>query len=300
MPFTMQDFYNSLKSVVSQNEILTRLDYDLGITENIVIPMFENATDTDFDSQTSNTVFSKYKGLTERKHVASMYDAFMDSLRNLVDYRKVIEDVVKKEFNKENPKSITDYYKLNILKYIEGIQYLNDYATSWITVATVESVDEHKTLTLPDIKIRKGFVLDHNNILTITSILDITALPFHEFLDKIKALKGQVFTEYDWNTRPDETERKTNVIKSGLISPEYNPFYHLNIMWVGWQVEKENKLRHEHERLQFLLLQLKEKRSVTRNEDAIKSLEKQIEYRSDQINKMEIRLRKIEERYTND
>jgi hypothetical protein len=122
-------------------------------------------------------------------------------------------------------------------------------------------------------------------------------LPLSDFLKEISSLKGHQYAEYDWATRPEETQKKVDAFKSGLIPVRWNPLYHLGIMIATWNAEQDAKNKAQYERLQFLLLQLKDKRDNTIDPVAKERIDKQIEYHSNRLNLSQIKIEKLEERY---
>lgn len=68
-------------------------------------------------------------------------------------------------------------------------------------------------------------------------------------------------------------------------------------MIATWNAEQDAKNKAQYERLQYLLLQLKDKRDNTIDSAAKERIDKQIEYHSNRLNLSQIKIEKLEERY---
>jgi hypothetical protein len=258
--------------------------------------MFDAAAETNIESATDRLVFNQFKAEFKHKD-KQVIDILADTMAQLVENQDSITKTIKAEFNKDNPKLISDYYKLNILKYLEAINFLSEYATSWISVVVAETSKDHKFITLPDISESRSFVTKYDNISQIIQICTVLDQPFEDFLKEIKSLEGHTYTEYDWKANPEATQKKVDAFKSGLIPVAWDPLFHLGIMLATWQATRDAKDLHEYERLQFMLQGIQDKRENATDPTVIAQLDKQIEYRSNQINILQIKLEKLEKRY---
>ena len=85
--------------------------------------------------------------------------------------------------------------------------------------------------------------------------------------------------------------------KSGFIPVSWNPTYHLGIMYATWAAKQDSKTKHEYERLQNMLMQLRDKQDETSDPATKSRLDHQISYHSDRVNKMQVEIAKMEGRY---
>lgn len=296
--FSIEGYFKSLKNQFTSSELETSVDFDIGETEGRVLPMYERAADLNLETHTNRAIAGAFNSHYKHKNTISVYDAIFDTLSEVVENKDDIIKMVKSEFNKENPKEIMDYYKINLLKYLESIHFLNEYASKWINVIVVEALEDRQFLNLPDIKVSKEFILDRNNIALIAQVCNNLNQPVADFIKEIIKLKGYTYAEADWRNKPEETQKNVDAFKSGLIPVRWNPLYHLGIMIATWQAENDEKYKAEYERMQFLLLQLKDKQENTGDPKIKEHLDKQIHYYSDQINKRQMHIEKLNERYS--
>jgi hypothetical protein len=260
--------------------------------------MFECASSTSLSGTTLTSTSAQFlKALDTKRKDKGMYDELYDTFSMVLENKEALLHLIKSEIGKENPKAIMDYFKINLLKYIESIHFLSNYATQWLSVVTVETLGESEYLKLPDIKISRRFVTEYDNVFQAGVICKVLNQPLHDFISSITPLKGHQFTEYDWEQKGEETEKKVDRFKSGLISVRWNPLYHIGIMVATWCAEQDAKKKHEFERLQYILMELKDKESGTTDTETKKRLEKQISYYSNQVNLRQVELEKIEDRY---
>lgn len=298
MNYSLPKYISSLRDSITQSEVLRNLDFDLGEIEKYVIPMFECASSTSLSGTTLTSTSAQFlKAFDNKRKDKGMYDELYDTFSMVLENKEVLLHLIKEEIGKENPKAIMDYFKVNLLKYIESIHFLANYATQWLSVVTVETLGESEYLKLPDIKISRGFVTEYDNVFQAGVICKVLNQPLHEFVSSITPLKGHQFTEYDWEQKGEETEKKVDRFKSGLISVRWNPLYHMGIMIATWCAEQDAKKKHEFERLQYVLMELKDRESGTTDAESKKRLEKQITYYSNQVNLKQVQLEKIEDRY---
>jgi hypothetical protein len=294
MNYSFEAFFHSLTPNILRSELERNVDMDIGELENRTLPMFERAQGVNLTSVVEQRIHSAIMGRSSKKTV---YDLLFDTIQNVVDNRALILKMVSTEFNKENPKEVSDYYKLNILKYLEAFRFLSKYAIEYIGVIVIEAMSDKEYLSLPDIKMSAKFITDNDNMAQIAQVCNQLNRPLHEFLNEIKSLKGHQFVEYDWKANAEATAKRVDAFKSGLIPVRWNPLYHAQLMFSTWASENDTKTQHEYERLQYLLLQLKDQQENTTDKVVAERLKKQILYRSDQINKLQVSMEKIEERY---
>jgi hypothetical protein len=280
--------------MILRSDLERNVDLDLGELENRTLPMFERAQGVNLTSVVEQRIHSAIMGRSNKKTV---YDLLFETIQTVVDNRALILKMVSTEFNKENPKEVSDYYKLNILKYLEAFRFLSRYSIEYITVMVIEAMTDHDYLKLPDVKFSTKFITDNDNMAQIAQVCNQLNRPLHEFLNEIKSLKGHQFVEYDWKANAEATSKRVDVFKSGLIPISWNPLYHAQLMFATWSSENDTKTQHEYDRLQYLLLQLKDQQENTTDKTVLERLKKQILYRSDQVNKLQVSMEKIEERY---
>jgi hypothetical protein len=259
--------------------------------------MFERAGDTDLGGTLESNIHSRFLTVYGKGRSKTMYDTLYDTLQMVVDNKADILKTINSGFSKELSKEVIDYYHLNILKYLEAFHFLSNYASEWLTVVVTEALNESTYAHLPDIKLSKVYVSDVENILQIGQVCLQLNQPFETFLKEIHPLKGHQVNDFDWKANPEETAKRVDKFKSGFIPVKWNPTYHIGIMYATWAAKQDEKTKDEYERLQQLLMQLRDKRDGTTDKATRDRLEHQIKYHSDRVNKAQIQIAKLEDRY---
>ena len=118
----MVSYFNSLLPSLKKKDIIVDLSYSFNETETIVQPMF------------SLDPMPKLMGLTfEKTHLefkrsvnaykGNGYATIAEICGVILENQEKIFQLAKHDFGDENLKIVTDYYKLNLIKYFEAINY---------------------------------------------------------------------------------------------------------------------------------------------------------------------------------
>lgn len=291
-------FFKSLASSFKKKNITTEVLYTFDDINTIIKPMYSLSPMPVFVGKTEKdtSIIIRKKINTDRE--TSLYTTINDTLNIIISNQDAVLASLA-EFNDETVKVTLDYYKLNILKYIEAINFFSDYARKWLNVVVWEtSADFYiknklEIWSSPSIKADSEFVNNRDNVISFATAINILGVPYSNFLDKISSLKGHTFSEEDWtNSHPLLTD-KLDVVKFNLMHISWLS-YQIGLIYNGWRIKRHERNRAEYARLQLMLLALEQQKTATLDPNKHSSLEKQITYYSNLSNKLSAQIESME------
>lgn len=295
--YDMGAYFSSLLNVFKKRDILIDLQHAFNELETTVLPMYDLATTPTYLGDTNKRTSATFKR-TIKSYRDTPAKTFKSAIKLVLANQDGIMDLVKKEFQDETQKVAMDYYRLNLIKYIEAITFFIDYTRMWNTVVTYETV----LLTKPEVNIKSPTILRDsefvNNITNIDSfsvILNMLVIPFDKYVSSIQSLKGQVYQESDWGDSNVALSVKVDPYKVNFIPVTLNPFYHIGMLVNTWRVNRYKRNQAELSRVQLMLATLEDSASQEINAEAVKVLENQIAYYSNVANKLSTSIEKMEQ-----
>jgi len=228
----------------------------------------------------------------------STFKTIAKAIDIILDNQDKITEVIHSEFTDETLKINVDYYKLNLLKYLEAINLFNDYTRMWLNAVVYETLVEKNILVGIDSPTIKKDIAHVNSLDLISSFataVNMLAIPFSEFLTSIKSLKGHLYNESDWDSGHNIINNKLDPFRSNFLPVNWNPFYHLGLMVNAWRMAKYERNKAELARLQLMLLSLDQQKEVATSQEKKDNLEKQIKYYSNLSNKISAKIEDLEE-----
>lgn len=293
-------YFQSLLPSFKKKDIVLDMSYSIDELTQVIKPMFVSVQDIKLQGEAVNFANTHFKRLLDHPK-ATAYDKFMDTIETILENEEAIAEMLTKEFHDENIKSVSDYHKLNVLKYVEALHLFNNYARMWINSAIYETskVDNselHSVIKSPTLMNDAKFVMNYDNTSAVASAINMLSIPVSKFLDEIKNLKGHVFNEEDWEGGSSIINAKLDPFKSNFIPVMWNPIYHIGLIANAWRVERYERNKAELARLQLMIMGLKESKTTTNNSERISQLEKQINYYSNLSNKISAKIEKMEEK----
>ena len=235
-------YYESLSTEIKLDDILLDLTHGFEELNQIIIPMFELNIDYKFQGNISKITDYRLKRDSsnfENNTFTTIYKLLLIIKAN-EDY---IIDMVENNFDSIIIKYNLDYRKLNILKYIESLNYINEFSRRWLMAISVEEFDNktNKELFTAVAKADTTFVKDNNNLLSFIQALDLTYTNIGDFLKSIKDLEGHVFDIDDHEATKGVTGRKLDPHQFGLFPVRWNPIYHIGLIINDWRVARHNR-----------------------------------------------------------
>lgn len=288
-------YFDRLIPNIHKTDILVNTDIDFEELQNIILPMYNCARNTHLQGTVISLSETHFKRLINTYNgVPSEFISHVGTV--ILNNQNAIEDLIKQDFQNENMKSIMDYHKLNILKYLEAIHFFNEFSRMWINAAVFESTGNKQDIVSPTIKRDISHVTSYDNITAFSNAVNMLNQPLSKFLDSIKALKGHQYSESDWEGTPSNTTDKLDPYKANFVPVTWNPVYLGGLMLNGWRVQRHNRNKAELDRLQLMLQNLEDQKSQTTDEASLKKLEGIINYYSNLSNKYSAEIEKMEGR----
>ena len=304
MALTLSNFGTYLRSLLprfKKTDIIVDTSFSFEALQETVIPMFSlypmPAIVSKLNDLTTVSWRTKIKTFKNSSYATIAATAIMIS-----NNQEAIMNMITKEFNDDNVTTIFDYYKLNILKYIEALNFFNDYSSRWISAVMYETVGSTTSISIDDPTFKENcdYCNNQNNIVSYIAAVNILAMPFSAFLASIVSLKGHTVNPGEWGSVAYNTNgNKLDPHKLNFVPVTWNPFYHGMLHVNTWRVRKHDRNVAELARLQLMVAALSEKASVTEDPTHLVNLEKQIKYYSNEINKLSASIDAMEEEVRN-
>lgn len=294
--FNLGNYYNSLVPAFKKKDILVDTLHSFEELSQSTSPMIISCSQTQFESKVKKDTEYFFK-----KHIKAYkgnpIQLFDEVSKQLTMNEDLIENTIKSEFKDDNIKAVFDYYKLNIVKYVEAIHYFNEYVRQWITVVVEQTVSEQipelkNKINKPIIKANVDYVTNPDNIVSFCLCVNLLLTPFHQYLKSIEELKGHLVNPEEWENLPEQQTAKLN--PSGFIPVSLNPVYHIGLMVNAWRINRYERNKAELTRLSLMLLALKNERTVETDPKRIENLEQQINYYSNLSNKLTAKIEDVE------
>lgn len=292
----LSEFFASLLPNITKKQMLVDATHSYEELRQIVLPMYNLDIDGTFKGEVS-------KEMDDRLRKAKLMDgknAYTTIGKGLKKIEEQSEDVIKlleTEFGSEIIKDVLDYRKLNIIYYLEALNFVNDYARRYILAVVHDEFDSDlaNRITGPVDKATRQWVMDMRNMDSFITVFEILTNPLKSFLNKIKDLEGHVFEPNEWNAIRSNNETKLDPYGFGFIPVRWNPAFHIGMAYNGWRMRCYERDKEEFAKLQLMVLALNEQKSKTTNKETLASLEKQINYHSNNINKLQAKIEEMEE-----
>lgn len=295
----MLGYFQSLLASFKKSDIYTEVASNLETTLGSIKQMYAISPMPSFISKTDD----KCKVLWKKQihtYSDSPFATIVKTLHMIESNNSAILEMINTEFADTNAKAVMDYYKLNIIKYLEGIDFFNTYSDRWLTAVVFETVQNKESLDINDPTIRESleFVNDNGNMASFITIVNVLAMPLSGFMASIKNLKGHVVTPEEWSTVVHSvTGNKLDPHKLGFLPVKANLFYHVMLANNVRRVKKHERCKETLARLQLMVSALQERLTATEDPNRRDNIEKQINYHSNRINAISAKIESLEDEW---
>ena len=296
------NYSKSIKEYIDKKEIVLDLDHNYESVEVTVKPMLELAlnlsnagylrAEDKLDQELNRKIQLDEFNVVEKLNKAS--DLILD---NKPDVLKLVNKVIGKAVVKET----LDYEKVNLLQYLECINYFIDYTKHWLAYYQYEMLKASgnkninpEVLRLPMWKAETQIVSDINRVNAFIAAVNVLIKPVSEIEKKISNLEGHLVNLAEWDNSFNVSTDKLNPLKINHFGVTLNPFYHLGLVYNSWMNNKNLKNKEELQQLQMTVLFLQEVNSDNPDPAVKERYEKQIKYHSNRINDLAANIRKYE------
>jgi len=298
-------YLKSLLPRFKKSDIIVDTSFSFETLEEIVVPMYA--------LYPMPTIISKLNDLTNhvwktkiKTYKNSSYTTIATIANSITKNQEAIMAMIEKEFADESVTATYDYYKLNLLKYLEGITFFNEYASRWLSACMYETIQTNLILDIknPTFKENQDYCSNMDNIIAFATIANVLNMPMYLFLASIENLKGHIINPAEWGNisyspagaklDPHKLNFTPLVIGIGAVILARIGYYHGMLQVNAWRVRKYDRNKAELARLQLMVAALTEKLTVTADPDRLANLEKQINYHSNNINILSAKIEAME------
>lgn len=263
-----------------------------------ILPMYETIMPNIAKNQINKDLMhevKKAKFRTEKDFVQTVQKALTIIADQEDDVIAMVEKVVGREVNK----GAMDYRQVNTLYYLNGLAWFLEYASNAIQCIVVEELKGKMDVVSPVDKAAYQEIMDITAMKSFTRLLDILTMKVSQFESRLKHLDGYLFDPYEYDTISRTAIAKIDPMNLGLIPVDFNPVYIVGKMINAWSANRHDKRKEELAKLQMMVICLRDLASNTMDEAQKKSLEEQIKYHSNRINKISAKIEAVEEEVRN-
>lgn len=240
---------------------------------------------TDFDKGFIRQVDSRFKG----NSLEVIYEVLNRTLDNLT----TLERLVKNEYAGDIMRSAMSYSEANLLRIIEGIDFASRYSRLFLIHALGTETSLYRGNRGRSYELSKAqedwLVSEARLFFDVMRALDHTPRELEKIFKEIPDLN--VDEENADNVAAVTGRSKLEPFYMGASATPLSPIYHIRIAIADWQVARYDAAKEEKKMLEFQILDLKAAMEDKHNA----RLEQQLEYTVDRVNKLNYRIKRMEE-----
>jgi hypothetical protein len=210
-----------------------------------------------------------------------------------------LESLIASDFSKDVTRDALTYKKATVLKYLELVQFVQDYGNRLLIKVMALETDandpgdkSNPSLDNAPMAIRNWMAKNERAFLDALAVL---SMPLAEVKEKIESIP-------DINAVPENAGIVSETVGGHRIDPLglgfivttwMNPIFHVRMAFAEWQVERYKAKQEEKKMLEFRLLALQE--SYEKKKDP--KLQQVIEYTDGRLQSLNRKLSEIESEY---
>lgn len=296
------NFINTLRSIISKNDIVDDLTIRRRELIDITIPLYRDAinnlTDYKYKSQKIIKLNKTFNDIVKSNRNNNFLVGIYRGLCNLDDLSSKLINLVDKTFEKNTTVDGITFSKVQIIQLIEAVFFINRYAPkllNFIIIMETSTYDENQSSYIKEsltnaqidyiddnfkmfcMLIEKMLAGPDNTIKLLSKIPDYVVI--HDSEDTLVALKGR--------------DAIDPIGFNNFIAPWLNPIYHLRMKIAEYQTNRYDELKDETKLIKLRILNLENILS----EEPNPAIEKEINYYQDLVQKNELKLEDMEKKY---
>lgn len=300
--FDLKNYVQSLLPVISKTDVVVCLNHEFNIIDSAVSDFYELLNKVKISSKVNDdTNYILKKEINNFK--ISTVETIQNAVKIIGDNEEEVVELFKNEFSNENLKNITDYYKINLLKYTDSLRFFSDFAKAWANAVLYETLgnvaviknDYLLSIASPTLKKDIAFVTNRDNVSRFAISLNILNQPFSKFLESIKNLKGHLYSDDDWGKHASNFSSKLDPYSTGFMPVKYNPVFHIRLSLNAWMHERYERDKVDLARFKLMVQSLEKEKTATIDPKRLENIEKQINYYSNLSNKLLTKIENYEE-----
>ena len=308
------DFYNKLPDKIKRSDILNDYEHAILELEETVLVMYETANNLPRTITGSALIEHHFTATTISKIVnegeSNTFQTIFKAAKNVYVISDEFMSLVSDSFEDVTVKQVIDYKKLHILKYIETLNFFNEYARQWLPVmlGIVSEDAQNNPTKYPGInavsvtkdiifKSSVAYISNYGLCEMFASILNLLMVTMEDFTKLIKPLEGHIYNSNDWGNGPITNNFRLDPFRlSARFVTTWNPIYQIGLIINGWRAARYSRNREELARLRLLVMSLEAQKTTITDPNRLESIKKQIIYHNNEINKCKMAIEKWEDK----
>ena len=279
------NFFNSLLNSFKTDTLLANTMDQFEELNGNIKKMYAVTLKLEFNSELHNTLH-KQLGKHMSDHRTNAYVTLQKLIEKIAANQTEFEDAIENNFADMVVKERMDYYKVNLLKYVESLTFFNDYAKKFAMALMIEefSEDDVKDIFTVIDRTQLAYVMDRDNMYQFCRIAKNLEYPVKDVLKSFEKLRGIPFDEETYDATKAVNGAKIDPMQQGFLPVSIDPVYHVGLLFNDFKEARRKKLKDEMIRFNLEVEYLRGtlEGADKKTQDNIK---KQIKYYSDMINK---------------
>lgn len=289
------DYVKKLFPGIKRSQVLDDIKAAKQIISEILIPgwelaeaqfgaNFKNADNRRYATQIGNALRGKVKG--------SFCKASVTVLQNLLETLTYLEGLVVEEFGDEIVRDSLTYRKATILRWVDLVMFLTDY--SRVLLRHVVGMEDHDTHGQDHGLVPGDFNYLNKNLAAFAGVMVVAAEGKAVFTKAVEEIP-EILVDDESTDAAKATIgiAKLDRLQLGFLTPNTSPIYWLRMQAANRDVSRYHAALEERKALELRLLRMKEGQKPGENP----ALDKQIDYLSGRIQRLNGQIREWEERH---
>ena len=222
-----------------------------------------------------------------------LFEGLLEGLQIADSNLEIVEDLITRTYNEDVAAGGLTYLKANLLQYVEIASFVSKYARRFLFYTFVlESAEyEANSLKASESLSKAEIQWIEDNILNFAQSFKIVATPKAKTVKQFADIPDIVITSDNEEHLMHTTSQKIDPFQMRFIPAWWNIIYHSRIAIAEWQVNRYNAAKEELKVIQLRKLHLER----LRDGKADAAIEKEIAYLEERAQKLNYKLRQMEE-----
>ena len=232
-----------------------------------------------------------------KSYSGDVYMSIQRAIKNIADQEDDVFKMIDDTFNNKIVKSVMDYQALNVLKYVEALNYFNEYSRNLLQVIVLEEFDKdaQRIFTTPIDRAAVQWIEEPGSLEDFIKVVNVLTMPVKDFLKGLRALEGITFNPESHASVAAANGRKLDPHAMGFLPPNMNPIYHVGLAYNNYLVTKNERNKEELAKIQLTVMALKQQQQGDLDEKSAEKIAKQVKYHSNRANKLAAKIEDMEE-----
>lgn len=296
------NFINTLRSIISKNDIIDDLTIRGNELNEITIPLYRDAlnnlTDYKYKSQKVVNLIKTFNSTVKNRESSNFIYSIYMGLNNLSNLTTKLINLVDKTFEKNTTVDGITFSKVQIIQLIEAVFFINRYAPkllNFIIIMETSIYDKNQARYIKESLTNAQIDYINDNFKTFCMLIEKMLAGPDNTIKLLSKIPNYVVA--------NETEETLVSLKgrdsidpigfNNFIAPWLNPIYHLRMKIAEYQTNRYNELKDETKLIKLRILNLENILS----EEPNPAIEKEINYYQDLVQKNELILEDMEKKY---